>query len=665
MKKLSYLIVLALILGLVLTGCTLLSNIGQVPTNEQSGMTYVTKGGPTVNEAESFPLYAGQHDLVGEILVWDDGETLCVKYQLNEDALEDDWLIYETHLAVGHEIGEIPQTKKGNPIPGQFLYGDDELDEGVDSWEYCVPFNELGKEESGDLAPIECDETLVIAAHAVVEKCVTTQETIYPELNWKRSSESTVAVFPGYGAQWEKLDGFGIVLDPAEVVWDGGIGTQNYTGYSTRNDISWASWACTQPGKPSITGTDLRRFNATFNIPAGDTVTGATLGSVNSGYENVIPMNDNIYIFMNKELIFWGGTIGVVDPSTMHFLGMERRDTEPQTAQSKEDFEETDGWYMDGTFPVIPSGLFDEGTNRLDVFAEEFWIGGGMHELGLTLEVEQTTCESETAWAANEEIPEGEEGTLQFDGKNWATYFEYTVECPPCLTPDGELTVTGTGWISDSAWCPCGYKYDLDAMGTVALKGTVDLSEAAVANTGNWSKYYAKFIIRDSDNHNVAVVFGNDWLGPWYEMDAQQWDRIRMENNMGLEQPERYYATVGGVLGYDMDGNWKGPGFGAMVYPSDKNYFFQLIADPVAQTFTLQVLAKGSGAPNNPPADWPKQNMFNEAKWLEIGSINVGSVFDFTEVSICAELLASTLAGVTDTSTITWEDMEVGTPEIW
>jgi hypothetical protein len=42
MKKLSYLIVLTLILGLVLTGC-LLSNVGQVPATEQSGITYLTK----------------------------------------------------------------------------------------------------------------------------------------------------------------------------------------------------------------------------------------------------------------------------------------------------------------------------------------------------------------------------------------------------------------------------------------------------------------------------------------------------------------------------------------------------------------------------------------------------------------------------------------------
>ena len=46
MKKLSYLIVLVLILGLALAGCTFLSNIGQAPATEQSGITYLTKTFP-------------------------------------------------------------------------------------------------------------------------------------------------------------------------------------------------------------------------------------------------------------------------------------------------------------------------------------------------------------------------------------------------------------------------------------------------------------------------------------------------------------------------------------------------------------------------------------------------------------------------------------------
>jgi len=48
MKKYYFLIVLALILGLVLTGCSLLSNVGQVPASEQSGVTYLTKSFPNL-----------------------------------------------------------------------------------------------------------------------------------------------------------------------------------------------------------------------------------------------------------------------------------------------------------------------------------------------------------------------------------------------------------------------------------------------------------------------------------------------------------------------------------------------------------------------------------------------------------------------------------------
>ena len=43
MKKLIYLIIIVLISGLILTGCSLLSNISQVPATGQSGITYLTK----------------------------------------------------------------------------------------------------------------------------------------------------------------------------------------------------------------------------------------------------------------------------------------------------------------------------------------------------------------------------------------------------------------------------------------------------------------------------------------------------------------------------------------------------------------------------------------------------------------------------------------------
>ena len=56
MKKLMYLIVLALILSLVLTGC-LLSNVGQVPTTDQSGITYLTKSPGTALFTDDFESY--------------------------------------------------------------------------------------------------------------------------------------------------------------------------------------------------------------------------------------------------------------------------------------------------------------------------------------------------------------------------------------------------------------------------------------------------------------------------------------------------------------------------------------------------------------------------------------------------------------------------------
>ena len=69
----------------------------------------------------------------------------------------------------------------------------------------------------------------------------------------------------------------------------------------------------------------------------------------------------------------------------------------------------------------------------------------------------------------------------------------------------------------------------------------------------------------------------------------------------------------------------------------------------------------GSGAPANPPDDWPKQNMYDYPTWLELGTITATG-FDFSEVNICAILWASTQAGAEDTTTIYCVGMNVDTP---
>lgn len=62
-------------------------------------------------------LIAAQTIDVGDVSVWNDGEHLHVKYETIGD-----WVMQLTHLHVATTLEGIPQTKKSNPIPGQFEY---------------------------------------------------------------------------------------------------------------------------------------------------------------------------------------------------------------------------------------------------------------------------------------------------------------------------------------------------------------------------------------------------------------------------------------------------------------------------------------------------------------------------------------------------------------
>jgi len=101
----------------------------------------------------SFHLYAGQNIDAGEIRVWNDSETLYVKY------FTDGWCITETHLHVATSLEGIPQTRKGNPIPGKFdKKGEHECEMEIT---YAIDLKEM---------EWKCDQKLYIAAHAVVQK---------------------------------------------------------------------------------------------------------------------------------------------------------------------------------------------------------------------------------------------------------------------------------------------------------------------------------------------------------------------------------------------------------------------------------------------------------------------------------------------------------------
>ena len=118
--------------------------------------------------ASAVTLKAGQSIDAGEVTVTviDDGEELwlCVTYDT-----EDNWKLVETHFAIAESPGDFPQTNKGNPKVGHFLYGDDELGEydmdgnligGEDSYEECILLSDLGV-EVGDIVYIAAQASLL------------------------------------------------------------------------------------------------------------------------------------------------------------------------------------------------------------------------------------------------------------------------------------------------------------------------------------------------------------------------------------------------------------------------------------------------------------------------------------------------------------------------
>jgi hypothetical protein len=97
---------------------------------------------------------AGQTEDIGTVAVTNDDLNLYVTF-----TSRDGWYLDETHVAVGMDLADIPQTKKGNPIPGRFPYACDDLEPLQTTCTVTIPLDEYGW----------CADTaIVVAAHAAV-----------------------------------------------------------------------------------------------------------------------------------------------------------------------------------------------------------------------------------------------------------------------------------------------------------------------------------------------------------------------------------------------------------------------------------------------------------------------------------------------------------------
>ena len=107
---------------------------------------------------QCYTLFAGQTIDAGMVCVTVNGNDLDITYTTTNG-----WTLSETHLWVGSNIGDMPQTRKGNPIPGQFPYVSGNIT-GATSYTSSVSLSSIGFVCPGD------DQNFLMAAHASVSR---------------------------------------------------------------------------------------------------------------------------------------------------------------------------------------------------------------------------------------------------------------------------------------------------------------------------------------------------------------------------------------------------------------------------------------------------------------------------------------------------------------
>ena len=104
-------------------------------------------------------LYAGQTTEAGSVCAEVVGEDLLITYSTSGD-----WELVETHLWIGRDMASMPQTRKGNPIPGQFPWASGDIS-GATSHTVTIPLIDLAFG-----CPDSDDETFFVAAHAALRR---------------------------------------------------------------------------------------------------------------------------------------------------------------------------------------------------------------------------------------------------------------------------------------------------------------------------------------------------------------------------------------------------------------------------------------------------------------------------------------------------------------
>jgi hypothetical protein len=375
-----------------------------------------------------YPLYAGQNILVGVVTVCNDGNSLTVAY----DTSSSGWVITETHLAVGDQLRDIPQTKTGNPIPGKFPYGG-YFNPPVTTVSYTVPKSAIG--------PIGVGSTVFIAAHAVVwnptnvgtmQVCSDGDEIYTAYNNAVLGPDPGSSALDGRtGTAYRSAEPYGEQFDAAPSVWDLGVDAPFYSASGAPSCADWI-WernlmevngvVINQSVNP-VHG-DRVEFMQPFNIP-GPFASGMLYASCDNGYEAYVNTTTPGAPLIQGQVAgdWWNSNLYEPYVNTNGWQSVESAPLTGLVQGPNFLFFRTANEYMDsddefnnlpGNSPVSMIGI-DPGFK----FLPDAYI----NPAGLIFQADISYYNhDETAWAA--QGPGS--GANQFPGKNWATYITYT-----------------------------------------------------------------------------------------------------------------------------------------------------------------------------------------------------------------------------------------------
>jgi hypothetical protein len=166
------------------TGATTSTTEGVTTSNTSSGSTVfgVTTSGSTTSSTSSVTngcsamvtnLFAGQHNLAGNVSVTNDETNLYITFNT-----QDGWVLNHTHVYAGPLSG-LPKGANGNPKIGNFPYQAPH-NPNVTSYTYTIP-----------LSSVSADDCFIIATHAEVLRNSADGQTQQAETAWGAGTQIT------------------------------------------------------------------------------------------------------------------------------------------------------------------------------------------------------------------------------------------------------------------------------------------------------------------------------------------------------------------------------------------------------------------------------------------------------------------------------------------